>query len=237
MSAKKKSASKGTGNQRFYLLLGIVALLGIGAIGYAIRGGGGGAATTPVVVEGIEDARTLFSKAEGITIGSEDAKVTVVIFSDYQCPACRTFSVQMKPLLEENHVATGQARLVYYDLPLTSIHPHAFLAARAARCAGEQGMYWEYSEALFMNQPTWSARPGAPLRDFKGYASEIGLDKSAFESCLESDAYAETVTANALLAQQLGVNGTPTVIINNRRVRNPGDYAAIRGLIEEEAGE
>lgn len=236
MSGKKKAAAGKTGVQNYYLLLGIVALVGIFAIGYAIRGGSGGAATEPVMVQGVEDSRTLFAKAEGITVGDPDAPVTVVIFSDYQCPGCRYFAAQMKPILEENHVKNGQAKLVYYDLPLTSIHRHSFLAARAARCAGDQDKYWEYSDVLFGHQPEWASRQTAPLKDFKDYASSIGLDRAAFDACLESDRFAEAVTANALLAQTLGVNGTPTVIINGRRVANPGDYQTIASLINEEPG-
>lgn len=235
MSSKKKAAAKGKGIGGFYLLLGAVALLGVGAIAYAVRGGGGTAATAPVVVQGLDDPSTLVARAEGVAVGNPDAPVTMIVFSDYQCPGCGQFATRIKPLLEANEVQAGKLRMIYYDLPLTSIHQHSFLAARAARCAGEQGKYWEYHEQLFRHQQDWSYQRSAPLAKFKGYATASGLDQEAFESCLQSDKFADTVTANARLAQQLGVNSTPTVIINNRRVE-PFKYDEISALIAAESG-
>jgi protein-disulfide isomerase len=235
VGAKKNSAAKGTGTSRFYLLLGVVAVAGIAIIGYAIRGDAGGAATEPVVVQGADNPSTLFAKAEGIAVGDPGAPVTLIVFSDYQCPGCAQFATRMKPVLEANEVKAGKLKMVYYDLPLTSIHQHSFLAARAARCAGDQGKYWDYHEQLFGRQAEWSHKRTTPLKELKEYGTLVGLDQAAFDRCLESDRFAETVTANALLAQQLGVNSTPTVIINNRRIRDPFDYQAISALIAEES--
>lgn len=235
MSAKKKTAAKNTGFRGYYLLLGVVAVIGVAAIGYAVRGKSGGAATEPIELKGIENPTQLLALAEGVAVGNDDAPVTLIVFSDYQCPGCAHFASRVKPILEANEVKEGKARMVYYDLPL-SIHPHAFLAARAARCAGDQGKYWELHEEIFHQQSRWSAKRSAPIAEFKEYAAKVGLDEAAFASCLESDRYAETVTANAMLAQQLGVNSTPTVIINNRRIRDPFDYNAVSQLIAEEAG-
>lgn len=236
MSAKKKTAAKSSGFRGYYLLLGVVAAVGVAAIGYAVRGKGGGAATEPIDLKGVDNPSQLVAMAEGVSVGKEDAPVTLIIFSDYQCPGCAQFAARIKPVLEENEVKAGKARIVYYDLPLTSIHPHAFLAARAARCAGDQGKYWELHEEIFHHQSKWSSKRSAPIDEFKEYAAKVGVDQAAFASCLESDRYAETVTANAMLARQLGVNSTPTVIINNRRIRDPFDYNAISQLIAEEAG-
>jgi protein-disulfide isomerase len=236
VSPKKKTQAKGTGFRGYYLLLGAVAVAGVAAIGFAIRGDKGTTATAPVMVQGVEEAGALVARAEGITLGNPDAPVTMIVFSDYQCPGCAQFASRIKPFLEANEVKSGKLKMVYYDLPLTSIHQHSFLAARAARCAGDQGNYWEYSDQLFGNQNAWAFKRSAPLKEFKDYASAIGLDQAAFETCLQSDSFAETVTANALLAQRLGVNGTPTVIINNRRVADAFRYEALSALIAEESG-
>lgn len=235
MNPKKKATAKGKSNNGFYLLLAVVALVGVAAIGYAIRGGNGGAATEPITLQGLDDPGALVARAEGVSVGKPDAPVTMIVFSDYQCPGCAQFASRIKPLLEMNEVSAGKLRIIYYDLPLTSIHQHAFLAARAARCAGEQGKYWEFHEQLFSNQSDWSYQRNAPLAKFKGYATASGLDDAAFDSCLQSDKYADTVTANVHLAQQLGVNATPTVIINNRRVE-PFNYDDISALIAAESG-
>lgn len=235
MSAKKKTPAKSSGFRGFYLLLGVVAVVGVAAIGFAMRGNGGGAATEPIALQGLDNPSQLLAKAEGVTVGNQDAPVTLIVFSDYQCPGCAQFAARIKPILEANEVKAGKVKIVYYDLPLTSIHRHSFLAARAARCAGDQGKYWELHQTLFQHQSDWSFSRTAPLKQFKDYAATAGVDQAAFASCLESDRFAETVTANAMLAQQLGVNSTPTVIINNRRVRDPFDYAAIAQLIAEES--
>lgn len=233
MSAKKKSS----GSRGFYILLAVVAVVGVVAIGLAMRGSGGGdAATEPIALDGVNDPGQLVAMAEGVTLGREDAPVTLIVFSDYQCPGCASFATRVKPVLEENEVKEGKLKIVYYDLPLTSIHAHAFLAARATRCAGEQGKYWDLHGVIFQNQKNWSHKRTPPIDEFKEYAASVGVDQNAFASCLESDRYADTVTANAMLAQQLGVNSTPTVIINNRRIRDPFDYNAIKELIAQEAG-
>lgn len=235
MNAQKRAAAKGSGNRGYYVLIGVVALAGIAALGYALRGSGK-AATEAVLVQGMEDPSTLIAMAEGITVGDPNAPVTLIVFSDYQCPGCAQFASRVKPILEANEVEAGKLKMVYYDLPLSSIHQHSFLAARAARCSGEQGKYWEYHEQLFSNQNAWAYQRTAPLKEFKGYSAAIGLNETAFAQCLESDRFADTVTANALLAKGLGVNGTPTVIINNRRISDPFDYTAIAALIAAESG-
>jgi protein-disulfide isomerase len=235
VSSKKKAAAKGKGIGGFYILLGVVAVIGIAAIGYAIRGGSAGMATEPIQLSGLDDPGALVAMAEGLSIGNPDAPVTMIVFSDYQCPGCREFASRIKPRLEANEVKSGKLRMIYYDLPLSSIHQHSFLAARAARCAGDQGKYWEYSELVFGRQSDWSVQRSAPLGKFKEYATTVGLDQAAFESCLQSDRFADTVSANVRLAQQLGVNSTPTVIINNRRV-DPFRYEDISALIAAESG-
>jgi protein-disulfide isomerase len=142
-------------------------------------------------------------------------------FGDYQCPTCRDFFQLAKPFLDMTYVQEGQVAFIFHDFPLYEGHPHAFLAARAARCAGDQGDYWGLHDRLFQNQAQWSTRPD-PSGDFVGYAEELGLDATTFESCLASDAHAEVVTANRLLGEQLGVQGTPTILVDT------GEGRAIR---------
>jgi len=110
------------------------------------------------------------------------------------------------------------------------------VAARAARCAGDQGKFWEYHDLLFGQQSRWSTKPSVPIKQFEEYAAQLGLDTQAFGQCLNSDRHADVVSANRLLGEQLGVNGTPTVIINNKRVQRPLDYGELSELIEREAG-
>lgn len=231
--AVQKGAGAGSNLRAFYIVLAVVAIAGIAMVGNAVLGGSGSAATAPVELEGIEDARRLYDLATPVVMGDPSAPVKIVEFGDYQCPGCGAFATRVKPQIKARYVDTGQAQFVFYDFPLTEIHPHAFLAARAARCAGDQDRFWEYHDVIFARQGSWSYARTAPIEQFTGYATELGLDAGAFQACLESDAHAEAVTANRKLGEQLGVNATPTLIIDNRRISNPLDIQAVGAVIEE----
>lgn len=222
---------------KFYMILGVVAVVGIAAIGYTVRSNSmGSAVSEPIVIEGLEgDMERLVELAQGVTKGDEDAPITIVEFGDYQCPGCGGFAMSVKPQIELMLVETGRARFVFYDYPLTQIHPNAFLAARAARCAEDQGRFWEYHDLVFRSQTSWSADQNA-VGSFIDYAGSLSLDEDTFEGCLRSDRHADVVTANMQLGAQLGVSGTPTVLINGggglRRIGNY-DYQSILSVIEE----
>ena len=231
----RPGASKGGGLRPFYMVIAVVAVVGLAALAYAVARGGG-AVLEPIQVEGLDDPRTLVTKAEGVAVGDPSAPAKLLVFNDFQCPACANFATQVTPFLKAELVDAGKLHLVYHDFPLVRVHPHAFIAARAARCAGEQGKYWEYYSMLFGQQMQWSSRPRAPLSDFEDYAAGVGLDREAFGACLRSDRYADVVTANMQLGEQLGVDGTPALILNGRRVREWRGYADLKRLIEGEAG-
>ena len=137
--AAQKSSGAGSSLRTFYIVLAVVAVGGLAALGYAVLGGGGEAATEPVELEGVASARQLYERAKPEVLGDPSTPVKIVEFGDFQCPGCRSFAMQIKPVLKERFVDTGKAHFVYYDFPLMEIHPHAFLAARAARCAADQG--------------------------------------------------------------------------------------------------
>jgi protein-disulfide isomerase len=160
--------------------------------------------------------------AQGVTTGNPDAPIRIMEFGDYQCPSCRQFFSATKPFIDMSYVQAGNVSFTFHDFPLYEAgHNNAFLAARAARCAGDQGQYWGFHDRLFQNQAQWSLRPD-PSGDFIDYAGELGLDGATFRACLASDAHAEVVTANRLLGEQLGVQGTPTIIVDT------GEGRAIR---------
>lgn len=196
--------------KRFYVIIAIVAVGGIAVVGFALRGGSS-AANEPVDLGDIAN-EDLVALAQGMVYGDPDAPVTIMEFGNYQCPACQTFALQIKPQVDLAYVETGQAKFVYYDYP-TPILPHSFLAARAARCAGDQDRYFEYHDAVYSTLNTWS-RPESPYGHFNDLAEQVGLDTEAFESCLDSDRHADVVTANLTLGQMLGVPGTPGIFIH-----------------------
>lgn len=231
---RKGTPAQGGGNGAFYGVLAVIALGGILAIGWAVVGRGGGeAATEPIALE-VADARALYEQATPIRLGADDAPVKIVEFADFQCPGCADFSLRVRPRVMP-YIESGLAQLIFYDFPLGGNHVHSFLASRAARCAAEQpapgaaegeNAYWVYHDKLFQEQSNWAVERDVTDR-YVGYAEELGLNAGEFGRCLRSDRYADVVTANRMVGEQLGVRSTPTVLVNNRRVG--GSYISEMG--------
>src|SRR5213594_3353266 len=139
--------------------------------------------------------------------GSEKAAVTIVKFEDFQCPYCKTVQPTFPELLKRYD---GKVRLVHKDLPLDAIHPQARQAAEAARCAGEQGKFWEYHDKLYANSPK------AGVEELKSYAKEVGLNSASFDQCYGSGKFRAAVQKDLNDGAQLGLTGTPTFFINGR---------------------
>lgn len=219
------------------IIIGAVVVAVVAVVGFQFGlAGPGEAAMEPIELTGVEGAEALVELAQGVTLGNADAPITIVEFGDYQCPGCMMFNQGVKPQVELSLIESGEAKFVFYDFPLTNIHPWAFLAARAGRCAEGQGNFWDFHDKVFEYQQRWSASATAPIGDFVGYAGDVGLDAGAFEACLRSDQYADVVTANMNLAQQLGVGSTPTVMIsvNGSPARQASDnsFLGIQSTIE-----
>lgn len=225
---------------RGLIVAGVVLVIGIAALAFNMgAGGSGGTALTPVEFEGMDDAATLANMAQPVTSGSPNARISIVEFGDYSCPACGSFATIVKPQIDLNYGDSEDVNFVFYDFPITNIHPHAFLAARAARCAGDQDRFWEYHAALFQNQSAWSLAGAPPIGQMEDYAETVGLDAGSFSSCLRSDKYADVVTANLRLGESLGISGTPTVLVSDGSgspIRIPNDFASIRGAVETARG-
>jgi protein-disulfide isomerase len=217
---------------KFYWILGAVAVLGVGIVGYSV----GSKALSPTVSEpiemaGLDDPDELMQVARGVEMGNPDAPISIIEFADFQCPACGGFATQVKPLLEVEFVETGKAKFIYYDFPLVSIHSHAFLAARAAHCAEDQEKFWPYHDVLYRSQPRWSTIQN-PAGMFEDYAEDLGLDEGEFSDCLKSDRHADVVTANMQLGYQLQVQGTPTVMVTQGQGVGRRVTATVEGIRE-----
>jgi protein-disulfide isomerase len=216
----------------FYAVLAVVALIGVIVLLTQLRRSGGHAALEPIPVE-IDPSE--ISRVQGVAIGREDAPVVIYEFADFQCPACAQFATFYTPLIKERLVEPGTVRYVYYDFPLAQ-HPHSFVAARAARCADEQGRFWEYHDLLYGRQSTWSSMRNA-VDFFVDLGREAGLDQRQFEACVRSDRYQEEVSRSLRLGEALGVSGTPTLFVNGRRLQQiPGSYSSLEQIILSESG-
>jgi protein-disulfide isomerase len=237
---QRREARKSGGSDmtKFYWTLGVVAVIGVGAVGYQVASHRAGtAATAPVDLNGLDDPTALMKAAQAITKGDPNAPVTILEFGDYECPACGTFTLTIQPQVELNYVTPGKAKFVFYDFPLVSIHPTSFIAARAARCAIDQDRFWQYHEELYRKQNSWVPQAN-PINTFIGYAKDLGMDADAFGACLNSDKYADVVTANLKLAEQLGLNSTPTIMVGlekgmPRRLGDDFSYKAVAALIDQ----
>ena len=163
-------------------------------------------------------------------LGPEDAPITIVEFSDYECPYCRNWHQEVLPQLIEEY--PDQVRIVFRDFPLTSIHSNAVPAAIAANCAAEQDGYWEFNELLF------NSEKGLSSDAYQQYAEEIGLDTDSFNECLESNSYEDEVLADFEYASQFGVRSTPTFFINGIALVGAQPFEVFKQVIDQElAGE
>jgi protein-disulfide isomerase len=153
-------------------------------------------------------------------------------------PACKVWATQMEPFIKSEFVANGKVHYKYYDFPLLPGHRFSMIAARAARCAGDQNKFWEYHDVLFGRQEQWSYSAEMPIGQLLGYGTELGLNAGDFESCVRSDTHAENVSLNKKLGETLGVGGTPTVYVNSRKLGD-GEWnnpAAVRAAIVAAGG-
>lgn len=140
-------------------------------------------------------------------LGQENAAVTIVEFSDFQCPFCERLVNDGLAQIKTNYINTGKAKLYFRDFPL-SFHANALPAANAARCANEQGKFWQMHDKLFETQGMWSSSPDAKTL-FVTYATELGLNNASFESCYSANKYASAIAAEESEGQRYGVQGTP----------------------------
>ena len=159
-------------------------------------------------------------------IGNPDAPITIIEFSDFQCPFCARFYTQTLPLIYEEYIDQGKVKLVFRDFPIQSIHPNAVPAAVASECANEQGKFKEMHDILFDNQNEWNKQVTVDaLSLFSQYATEIQLEQETFDSCLTSGKYIEEIQKDLVDGQNYGVSGTPGFFVGNDQI----GYVQIKG--------
>jgi len=215
---------------------------------FGTNGGGGGGGGT--VVAAATPAVAATPKPVSIDVGDNpakgpaDAKVTIVEFSDFQCPYCSRFTTETLPQILSNY--GDKVRFVFMNFPLTSIHPYAQKAAEAGECANEQGAFWQYHDLLFQNQGALTdlltADPVAGLakvvESLKGYAAQLGLDTAKFNDCLDSGKMAGAVQADMqtaqTAAQDAGLDrfGTPAFFINGNNLAGAQPYDVFKQAID-----
>lgn len=173
--------------------------------------------------------KTILKKNNNHKIASDSAKVTVVEFADFQCPACGAVYPQIKQILRDYK---DQINFVYRHFPLPQ-HQNGTNAAKAAEAAGEQGKFWEMSELLFTKQLEWSDK-GNAKEIFSTYAKDLQLNSDEFNKSLNSNKFEATINLDKEDGISLGVNSTPTIFINSKKLVLPPTYANIIEQIKAE---
>lgn len=166
------------------------------------------------------------------TLGDPDAPVKIVEFTDYQCPYCSRHSLETLPRIINDLIDTGRVFYAQKDLPLDQLHPNARIAAAAARCAADQGAYWEMHDTLFAQQSEWAAADSSVIEIFASYAVEHDIDEASFVSCLESGQYDAAVEANAREARSLGISGTPFFFVDGYPLNGARPYEHFELAVE-----
>jgi protein-disulfide isomerase len=159
----------------------------------------------------------------------EGAEVTIIEYSDFECFACQAYSPIVDRIIKE---FPENVRVVYRHFPLQAIHPGSFDAARAAEAAGRQGKFWDMHDELFENLDEW-LNEGDPRGKFIEYAVLLGLDEEVFKNDYGSDEIEDKINEHILQANRLGLNSTPTFILNDQKIDHPKGYEDFKSLIEE----
>lgn len=168
-------------------------------------------------------------------LGEENAKINIVVFSDYQCPFCEGFFKNVEPILRNEYVKTGKAKIAWHDFAF--LGAESFWSAEAARCANDQGNFWQYHDLLFNrqngeNQGTFSKE------NLKSFALELDLNQEEFDACLDSGKYTQAVKDDTDYGKTVGVQGTPATFINGELLEgvDPSDpFARFKILLDKYA--
>lgn len=177
------------------------------------------------VVRYLEPLRFEFKTTGYPSQGPASAPVVLVLFSDFQCPYCKTFNETLKQILKQYD---QKVRLVFRQFPLTTIHPDAQRAAEASLCAGAQNRFWDMHDVLFENQKNLKEEA------IKDQAKKLGLNMDGFSACLASNRYGKAAREDMRAGAAAGTEGTPTLFINGRYLNGGRSYAEVAAIIEEE---
>ena len=152
-------------------------------------------------------------------IGNPNAPITIIEFSDFQCPFCAKFHIQTLPKIMEEYIKDGKVKLVFRDFPIQSIHSNALLASAAAECANEQGKFKEMHDKLFENQNEWNSKnTDNVIILFNQYSLEMGIEKEKFDSCLKNGKYIKEIQKDLDDGRTYGISGTPGFFIGNDKI-------------------
>ena len=172
--------------------------------------------------------RPVFPSQNGREMGDANAPVTIEIYSDFQCPACRQFATSVEPQIVQQYVTTGKVHLIYRHFPF--LGDESMLAARASMCAAEQNLFWDYHAILFANlagenQGTFRQE------NLLAFANAIGVDPGAFPACVEAKRYQSIIDEDLQQGKSKGVTGVPSVFVDDKLI-TPGHLPGLKDMQE-----
>ena len=226
-SAAREARNASSRPKAFYWLLGVIALIGVAAIGYVATKPKAG----PTDVKNIADT-TNAGAAQGYLMGKVDAPVKILEYADFECPGCAGFATVTEPDVRARIIEPGLASITYYDFPLTQ-HRNTLAASNAAACADEQGKFWPMHDRLFHAQDEWNGEAtDSPKPFFKRYATDVGVDVAKWEGCYDARKYQKRISANLADGLRRGVGSTPSFIIGNKLYRGMGGYDEMKAIVD-----
>lgn len=231
------SGQGSNGQKNSYLIPGAILIAGVliaGAIFYTNRNPSletanpaGGQMADPIKALADDD----------VFLGPENAKVTIIEFSDFQCLYCRSFWRETFGQIKREYIDAGESvKFVYRDFPLSSVHPMALKYAEAAECAEEQNRFWEMHDKIFGEQDKLGQRTinAYTVEDVKRWAAELGLNGQDFNQCLDSGKYAAEVRNDFDDGSKAGVGGIPTFFVNGILLVGAQSFESFKAIIDEE---
>ncbi len=209
--------------KKWGMIIGVALVIGLSVVGLIkLAGSSGSSSSLGINVPPV-------SKND-ITKGDSKAKVTLIEYSDFQCPACAAYYPLVKQLLSE---FGDKIYFAYRFFPLTSIHKNAMISSQAAYAAKLQGKFFEMHDMLFQTQTSWAESNDA-AETFVAYAQKLGLDSDKFKKDMNSNEAKNYVTSSQNQASSIGVNATPTFFVNGRQITNPKNYDDFKKIIQDE---
>lgn len=206
------------------ILIGIALVVVVGGVLLAIY-----ANPQPQQPGQAVDSKSLIRETSHMT-GKKDAKVQVVEFGDFQCPACGVAHPEVKAVMEM-YKDNPDVNFVFRNFPLDTIHPNAHISAEAAEAAGAQGKYWEMHNLLYETQNEWAAST-TPMDFFAKYAEQIGLNVNDFKVAVEQRLHTDVISADTKDGEAAGVNSTPTFFFNGEKQNKVLKREEMKALID-----
>lgn len=202
-------------DKRFLAVIGAIIIIFVGFL----------------VVQGNQkaDAPETSAKPSSHTKGEGASGVTLIEYGDFQCPACKQYEPMVQEIISKY---SSDITFQFRNFPLTSLHPNAFAASRAAEAAAKQGKFWEMHDKLYASQDDW-ARATPPNKIFETYATQLELDLEKYKTDFKSSAVNDTINADLAAGGKLDITGTPGFVLEGKLIKNPSSLEEFSKLIDD----